>query len=88
MEKYLCWCAQGEPYAIYEIMIERMVDLNSSFSKLHEVVDDNSNPYRSMVMDVMIMNQGCGSECSSIDEEPNVDAIRFFQLLKDSDEPW
>ena len=41
-----------------------------------------------MVMDVMIMNQGCGSECLSIDEEPNVDATRFFELLKDSDEPW
>jgi hypothetical protein len=40
-----------------------------------------------MVMDVMIMNQGCGSECLSIDEEPHVDTTRFFELLKDSDEP-
>jgi hypothetical protein len=38
-------------------------------------------------MDVMIMNQGYGSECLSIDEERNVDATRFFELLKDSDEP-
>jgi hypothetical protein len=68
-------------------MIEMMADSNSSFSKLHEVVDDTSNSYKSMMIDVMIMNQGCGSECSSIDEEPNVDTTRFFELLKDSNEP-
>jgi hypothetical protein len=39
-----------------------------------------------MVMDAMRMNQDYASECSIIDEEPNVDTIRFFKLLKDSNE--
>ena len=37
-------------------MVERMVGLTSSSSNVHGVVDDNSNPYKSMVMDVMRMN--------------------------------
>jgi hypothetical protein len=40
-----------------------------------------------MVMDVMRMNQGNVSQYPIIEEEPNVDAARFFDLLKDSDEP-
>jgi hypothetical protein len=54
---------------------------------MHRVVDDNSNPYRSMTMNVIGMNQGYANECSIIDEEPNVDATRFFDLLKDYDKP-
>jgi hypothetical protein len=52
---------------------------------VHGVVNDNSNPYRNMVMDVMRMNQGNVSQCPIVEEEPNADA-RFFDLLKDSDE--
>jgi hypothetical protein len=62
-----------------------MVDLTSNSSNMHEVVDDNSNHYRSMVIDALRMNQGYASECSIVDEEPNAQAIRFFELLKDSD---
>jgi hypothetical protein len=40
-----------------------------------------------MVMDAMRMNQGNVSQCPIVEEEPNVDAARFFDLLKDSDEP-
>jgi hypothetical protein len=40
-----------------------------------------------MVMDAMRMNQGNISQCSIIEEKPNVDATRFFDLLKDSDKP-
>jgi hypothetical protein len=39
-------------------MIEKMVGSTFSASNVHEVVDDNNNPYRNMVMDVMRMNQG------------------------------
>jgi hypothetical protein len=53
---------------------------------MHGVVDDNSNPYRNMIMDAMRMNQGYTSQCSIVDEEPNADAIRFFYILKDFDE--
>jgi hypothetical protein len=85
MEKYLCWFAHGEPYVPYETMIERMVGPTSNFSNVHRVVDDNSNPYRNMVIDAMIMNQSYIYESPIIDEKTNADATRFFDLLKDSD---
>jgi hypothetical protein len=34
------------------------------------------------------MNQGNVSQCPIIEEEPNADATRFFDLLKDSNEPF
>jgi len=37
-------------------------------------------------MDAMRMNQGNVSQCSIVEEEPNTDATRFFDLLKDYDE--
>jgi len=67
-------------------MVKKMVRSTSSSSNMHEVVDDNSNPYRNMIMDAMRMNQGYTSQCSIVDEEPNADAIRFFYILKDFDE--
>jgi hypothetical protein len=45
---------------------------------VYEVVNDNSNPYRNMVIDAMRMNQGNVSQCPIIEEEPNADATRFF----------
>jgi len=54
---------------------------------VHEVVNDNINPFRNMVMDVMRMNQGNVNQCSIVEEEPNADATRFFYLLKDFDKP-
>jgi len=68
-------------------MGERVVGSISSASNVHGVANDNSNPYRNMVMDAMKMNQGNASQCPIVEEEPNVDAARFFDLLKDSDEP-
>jgi hypothetical protein len=68
-------------------MGERVVESTSSASNVHGVANDNSNPYRNMVMDAMRMNQGNVSQCPIVEEEPNADAIRFFDLLKDSDEP-
>ena len=58
-------------------MLERMVDLTSSSSNIHEFVDDNNNPYRSMVTNAMRMNQNYSSKCSyniPLDEEPNTNA--------------
>jgi hypothetical protein len=40
-----------------------------------------------MVMDAMRNNECNVSQCPIIEEEPNADAARFFDLLKDSDEP-
>ena len=33
------------------------------------------------------MNQGNVNQCLIVEEEPNADAARFFDLLKDFDEP-
>jgi hypothetical protein len=68
-------------------MVERIAGSTSNSSNMYGVVDDNSNPYRNMVMDAMRMNQGYASKCLVIDEEPNADvAIFFFYLSKDSNE--
>jgi len=64
-----------------------MVGSTSSSSNVHEVVDDNNNPYKNMVMDAMRINEDYADQCPIVDEESNVDATRFFKLLKESDEP-
>jgi len=87
MEDYLCWYTHGELFVPNESMVERMVGSTSSASNVHEDVNDNSNPYRNMVMDAMRMNQGNVSQCPIVEEEPNADAVGFFDLLKDSNEP-
>jgi hypothetical protein len=53
---------------------------------VYGVANDNSNPYRNMVMDAMRLYQGNVSQYSIVEEEPNADATRFFDMLKDSDE--
>ena len=53
MEKYMCWFAQGEPYVSHKTIMKRMIGSTSSSSNMHEVVDDNSNSYRNMVMNVI-----------------------------------
>jgi len=78
MEEYLCWYAYEEPFVPHETMIERMIGSTSSASIVHGVVNDNSNPYRTMAMDVMKMNQGHASQCTIIDEKSNADATRFL----------
>jgi hypothetical protein len=87
MKRYLCWFAYGEPYVPYETIVERIVESTFNSSNVYEVVDDNSNPYRNMIIDAMRMNQGYVDQYPVIDEEPNVDATRFFDILKDSDKP-
>jgi hypothetical protein len=56
MEEYLCWYAHGELFVPHETMVERMVGSTSSANNVHGVETDNSNPYRTMVMDVMGIN--------------------------------
>jgi len=54
---------------------------------MHRVVDDNSNYYKNMIMDVMQMNQDDVGECSIVNEEPNTTTTTFFDILKDSGDP-
>jgi hypothetical protein len=84
MEKYPCWYAHGKPYVPYNTIIEMMVRSTSSSSNVHGVVDDNNNPYRNMVMNVMRMNQGYAGKCSIVDEVPNAGVPMSFDLLKKS----
>jgi len=56
VEDYPCWYAHGELFVPNEIMVERVVRSISSASNVHEVVNDNGNPYKNMVMDAMRMN--------------------------------
>ena len=78
MEKYLWWFTHSEPYVPHDTMVERMVGSTSSSHNVHEVVDDNSNLYKNMVMDAMRINQGHVGQYPIIDEEPNADATSFF----------
>jgi len=82
MEEYLCRNAHREPFVPHETMVERMVGSTFSLNNMHEVVNNNSNPYRTMVMDAMRMNQSHADQCSIIDEEPNADVTRFLIFLK------
>jgi len=85
MQDYLCWYAHRELFVPNKSMVERVVRSTSSASNMHEVGNENSNPYRNMVMDAMRMSEDNVSEFPNIEEEPNADAARFFDLLKDSD---
>jgi hypothetical protein len=87
MKDYLCWYAHGELFIPHESMEEQVVGSTSSASNMHEVGNENSNPYRNMVMDAMRMSEGNVRECPIVEEEPNADATRFFDLLRDSDDP-
>ena len=53
---------------------------------MHSVLDDNSNPYRNMIMDAMRINQDHVNQCPIVNEEPNINATRYFNLLKDYNE--
>ena len=61
-----------------------MIKSTSSASNKYGVVDDNSNPYKDMIMNVRKMNQDYVDQYSIIYEEPNEDATKFFDFLKDS----
>jgi hypothetical protein len=87
MEQYLCWYAHEEPYISHETMVEMIVGSTSSASDVHGVVDDNNNPYRTIVMEAIRINQSHVNQCLIVDKEPNTNMARFFDLLKDSDKP-
>ena len=63
---------------------DRMIKSTSSASNKYGVVDDNSNPYKDMIMNVMKMNQDYVGQYSIIYEELNEDTTKFFDFLKDS----
>jgi hypothetical protein len=58
-----------------------MAGSTSSANNVYGVVEDNSNLYKNMIIDAMRMNQSHAGQCSIIDEEPNVDATKFFFIF-------
>jgi hypothetical protein len=56
MEEYLCWYAHREPFVTHKTMVKKMVESTSSASNVYKVVNDNNNPYRTMIMDAITMN--------------------------------
>ena len=56
MDDYLCWYAHKELFVRNKSMVERVVGSTSNSSTVHGVVNDNSNPYKNMVMDAIRMN--------------------------------
>ena len=45
-----------------------MVRLTFSSRTVHEIIDDNRNPYKNMVMDAMRINQDYTGQCPIVDE--------------------
>ena len=74
MENYQCWYAYGEVFVSESErrMEETVVGSTSSASNVHEAANDNTNPYRNMVMDAMRMNEGNVSKFPIIEEELNI----------------
>jgi hypothetical protein len=71
-------------------MLKNIVNSISSFIDLYEVVNDNCNHYKSMVMDEILINHVYSGENSHnipLNEKSNVNAVRFFELLKGPDKP-
>ena len=82
----MCLFALGEFYVPNNTILERIVGTTSSCNNIYEVLDDNSNHYISIMMDVMRMNHDYSGEDLSVDEKPNMYAGRLFKILKYSDE--
>ena len=55
MENYLCWYAHGELFVRNKRIRERVVGSTSRASNMQGVANNNSNPYRNMIMDAMRM---------------------------------
>jgi len=66
IKNYQCWYAHEEIFVSKRRMGEMVVGSTSSASKVHEAANDNTNPYRNMVMDIIRMNQGNVSQCPII----------------------
>ena len=45
-----------------------MVGSTSNSSNVYKIVNDNSNPYRNMVIDAMIIKSGFDSQCLIVDK--------------------
>jgi hypothetical protein len=58
IEKYLYWFAHGESYVPYKTILEMIIGLISSSSNIHGFMDDNSNPYKIIMINITGMTRG------------------------------
>jgi hypothetical protein len=49
-------------------MVERMTESTSSTSNVHGIETNNNNPYRTIIMDTMRMNQGHAGQYPIVDK--------------------
>jgi hypothetical protein len=80
MEKYLCWFTLVKSYVLYETIVEKMAKSISSSNNVYEVVDDNNNHCKSMMMDAMRMNQDYADECSIMIKNQMQTQLSFFDF--------
>jgi hypothetical protein len=59
-------------------MLKRIIGSASSYRNIYKVINDNSNYYKSMIIDVMRINYGYSSKCLCFNEEPNIDTTKVF----------
>jgi hypothetical protein len=52
------WFAHGEFYVPYKTILEMIVGLISSSSNIYGFMDDNSNPYKIIMINITGKNQG------------------------------
>ncbi|XP_011037152.1 PREDICTED: uncharacterized protein LOC105134443 [Populus euphratica] len=67
MENNMCWYAHRELFVPDESMEEQVIGSTSSVSNMHEVRNENSNPYRNMIIDAMTVSEGPSSPGWNID---------------------
>ena len=77
VEDYECWYAHGEVFVSNRRMGETVVGSTSSASNVHEAANDNTNPYKNMVMDAMRMNHDHVDQCHALTN--NWEAFTFFR---------
>ena len=80
MEKYLCWFTPVKSYVLYETIVKKMAKSISSSNNVYEVVDDNNNHCKSMMMNAMRMNQDYADECSIMIKNQMQTQLSFFDF--------
>ena len=58
VKKYMCWYTQKEPYVLHGTMLKREVDSTFKSSNIHGFVNDNSNPYKNMMINTIGIGEG------------------------------
>jgi hypothetical protein len=58
VKKYMCWFTHRELYVFHGTMLKRAVESTSNSNNIHGFANDNSNLYKSMMINTIWMAQG------------------------------